>query len=140
MSKKLNEIQLFFLENHKDKLSIPELASRLGCTTRTVYNHLNRLKGDGRTAEGRAEAKGELATQQEKPAQPQNPVTPTPPPADGSKPLPPPGLELVGRRRGAVVMTEAASEIGDEVFKGGVGKPPPRPDYLFVINPEKETR
>ena len=125
MGQKLSIIQKYFIENHKDKMTVEQLAKTVGCTTRTIYNHIKADK-PGRTSEEYAEHKGNS------------------PPAD-PKPMPVPGIpggsvEEAGvdvkkhGTGGAVAMTSAGSQVIDELSK--VSKTE-YPSYVHII-PKKQ--
>ncbi len=137
MGKRLSQVDTFFIEHHKEKMSAEEIAKQIGCSSRTVYNYLNRKKGDQRTEEGRLAAKGEP------PPPPPNPDEPQPnpemkQPVTATSKIPVPFDQFLGVRKhgnsGAVVMTKEASEWGDDMMKTGQQNIPP---HVHVINPEK---
>src|SRR5687768_474700 len=139
MARKLTPVDVFYIEHHKDKLTVEAIAKQIGCTSRTIYNYINKSKGDARTEEGRELQKGNTPAV----------VTPgeAPPPKTEYVPshdLPPAGdfsMDMLGRHKrndsssSAVVMTKEASEVGDEIAKRGSTKVP---DYLHIINKDKE--
>ena len=140
MGKLLTEMQKFYIDNHHETTPIETLAKIVGCTSRTIYNHLNRNKGDQRTEQGRDATKEEVTEQPVVPqeqSQQANQVNPHALPASPT-PLPLPGLHLIGIKKhgnsGAAVMTKEASEVGDEVAKLGQTK---MPKHVYLINPEK---
>lgn len=138
MSKKLSEVDIFYINHHKDTLSVEAIAKRIGCTARTIYNHINRLKGDMRTQQGREQAKGEEVRPAVSPyvaeIKSENPLP-------QSSTLPAPGeatRQLVGSHKhgssGAVVMTKELSEVGDEINKSGRNF---NPEYMRKIRPDE---
>jgi hypothetical protein len=116
MAKQLSAVDKFYIEHHKDKMSVDQLARTIGCTSRTIYNHINKNK-PGRTSEEFTEFKG------------QAPAPETPP-----EEVKPNGdvLDKVGFSvtKGTIAMTSEASQVGDEAMKN---TPIKHPDYVHVF-------
>lgn len=135
MAKRLTPVDLYFIDNHKDTMSIETLAKQIGCSPRTIYNCIGKSKdmGEERTLDGREAAKdGKVLV----------PIEDTQIKPEVDLSLPPIGihsLNLMGRRKigtgGALVMTQEGSEMGDIINKVG---PKQSSENIHIINPNKD--
>lgn len=126
MGHRLTPIDKFFIDHHRE-MGAEALSKQIGCTVRTVYNYINTNPGRVNTKQ-EGEGVPPPAAQAELPSK-----------FDPPKP-PPVSMNLVGRRKhgnsAAVVMTEAMSEAGDELYKR-LSKTKEQ-DYIHIINPDKD--
>jgi hypothetical protein len=95
----LNKIQKFYIAHHKSR-DIKTLAADVGSTVKLVRGFLQSL--EKREAKKIAEAEKAEANK---------------PPDPGVRPIKIDDLMMKNKKRGAVVMTQAASEMGDETRK-----------------------
>jgi hypothetical protein len=123
MGRKLNDVDKFYIEGHMATLSVNDLAKTLGCTTKTIQNHINKLKGRSRevsslpTNAPSADTPAMQVTEpvREKAVRIDHQETP---PTNSS------GIRLdalLAKRAGSTSMTQAASEVGDDIAAGRIG-------------------
>lgn len=121
MGKKLSAVDIFYIDHHKDKMSPEAIAKQIGCTSRTIYNHIAKSK-----------PVVEEVTPPPSPAEPPKPPAPTPNPNAMA-------MKLHGKKKNgrsaAVTNTKESSELSDTIFKKG--GPTINPDYIHVMNPDK---
>jgi hypothetical protein len=116
---RISQAEKFFILAHLDKMSYQEMANLIGCSVATIKNHAKRERPQ----------KKDIPTTDDK-------VTPTT--TAPSPDLPVPSMDLIGRHpRGAVVMTKAASEVGDITSKMSGPEKSNRGHVRSIINPEK---
>lgn len=133
MGKKLTPVDQFYIDHHKDKFNAAMLAKQIGCTERTIYNYLAKIKERARA--------NEVEKEEDKPKTTEEAYQKAKEEEARKAALPPKGahsLNLLGILKrgtgGAVTMTPEASMMGDEIMKTGGSKTPP---HVHVMNPDR---
>lgn len=114
MARKVTVVEKFYILNNKDVLTTVDIAKALGWSEIQVQNYISKLD------------KQEREAPQAKPENLPAPVVPSPPSAEetSKRPVVPGRNYARDKQRGVTAMTQAESEVSDEIEKLNSGKDP----------------